>query len=70
MASVTSLDKDMRKLRMDRYTPQAAKEIREFIEAALGECMPTDDLMKDLKDGVALCKYDFYSVFPLTEPIC
>ncbi len=70
MASVASLDKDMRKLRMDRYTPQAANEVRKFIEAALGESMPTDDLMKDLKDGVALCKYDFSIIFPLIETLC
>ena len=58
MASVTSLDKDMRKLRMDRYTPQAEKETRTFIEDTLGERLPGADLLVDLKDGVALCKYD------------
>ena len=27
MASVTSLDKDLRKMRLDKYTPQAANEV-------------------------------------------
>lgn len=59
MASVTSLDKDMRKLRMDRYTPQAAKEVRDWIEGILGERLASGDLMEALKDGVALCKCVF-----------
>lgn len=57
MASVTSLDQDMRKLRLDRYTPGAAKEVRNWIEGILGEKLPPGDLMDALKDGVALCKY-------------
>jgi hypothetical protein len=56
MASVTSLDKDMRKLRLDRYTPQAASEVRTFIEDSLGERLANGDLLESLKDGVALCK--------------
>ncbi|TVY50891.1 Transgelin [Lachnellula cervina] len=56
MASVTSLDKDMRKLRLDRYTPQAANEVRTFVEDSLGERLPPGDLLESLKDGVALCK--------------
>ncbi|EXJ88730.1 hypothetical protein A1O1_05662 [Capronia coronata CBS 617.96] len=56
MASVTSLDQDMRKLRLDRYTPGAAKEVRSWIEGILGEKLPEGDLMAALKDGVALCK--------------
>ncbi|RDL41334.1 uncharacterized protein BP5553_01313 [Venustampulla echinocandica] len=56
MASVTSLDKDMRKLRLDRYTPQAANEVRSFIEESLGERLAQGDLLESLKDGVALCK--------------
>ncbi|KAG0645244.1 Calponin [Hyphodiscus hymeniophilus] len=56
MASVTSLDKDMRKLRLDRYTPQAANEVRSFIEESLGERLAGGDLLDVLKDGVALCK--------------
>jgi transgelin len=57
MASVTSLDHDMKKLRLDRYTPGAANEIRAWIEAMLGERLAAGDLMNALKDGVALCKY-------------
>jgi hypothetical protein len=56
MAMVNSLDKDMRQLRMDRYTPQAANEVRTFIEEALGERLPHADLIDSLKDGVALCR--------------
>lgn len=57
MASVTSLDHDMRKLRLDRYTPAAANQVRSWIEDALGEPLAPGDLMDALKDGVALCKY-------------
>jgi transgelin len=56
MASVSSLDQDMRKLRLDRYTPAAAREIRSWIESMLGERLQAGDLMDALKDGVALCK--------------
>jgi hypothetical protein len=56
MASVTSLDKDLRKLRLDKYTPAAANEARQWIEGVLGERLPGDDLLEGLKDGVALCK--------------
>lgn len=35
MASVTSLDQDMRRLRMERVTPQAEEEVRAFIQASL-----------------------------------
>jgi hypothetical protein len=56
MASVSSLDQDMRKLRLDRYTPAAANEIRGWIEGVLGERLQSGDLMEALKDGVALCK--------------
>lgn len=57
MASVSSLDQDMRKLRLDRYTPGAANEIRSWIEEVLGEQLAAGDLMEALRDGVALCKY-------------
>lgn len=57
MASVTSLDKDLRKLRLDKYTPAAANEARSWIEDRLGEKLPLPDLLESLKDGVALCKY-------------
>ena len=56
MASVTSLDSDMRKLRLDRYTPQSANEVRSFIEESLGERLGESDLLASLKDGVTLCK--------------
>lgn len=56
MASVSSLDKDLRKLRLDRYTPAAANEVRSWIENILGERLPGNDLLEGLKDGAALCK--------------
>jgi hypothetical protein len=56
MASVTSLDKDLRKLRLDKYTPAAANEAKTWIEGILGERLPSADLLDGLKDGVALCK--------------
>ena len=56
MASVTSLDQDMKSLRLGRYTPQAAAELRAWIEAALGEPLPAGDLLDALKDGTALCR--------------
>lgn len=56
MASVTSLDQDMRKLRMDRYTPKAANEVRIWIENTLGEQLPAGDLLDALKDGTVLCR--------------
>jgi hypothetical protein len=63
MASVTSLDSDMRKMRMDLNTTEARNEVRAFIEESLGERFGGDDdeedkqaLFNRLKDGVALCK--------------
>ncbi|KAH8205734.1 hypothetical protein TruAng_000010 [Truncatella angustata] len=56
MASVSSLDKDLRKLRLDRYTPAAANEVRSWIEGTIGERLPGGDLLEGLKDGQALCK--------------
>ncbi|KAI2621865.1 hypothetical protein GGS21DRAFT_378272 [Xylaria nigripes] len=56
MASVSSLDKDLRKLRLDKYTPAAADEARSWIEGILGSALPSTDLLEGLKDGVALCK--------------
>lgn len=56
MASVTSLDKDLRNMRLSKYTPKAANEIRDWIEEVLGEKLPAGDLLESLKDGVALCK--------------
>ena len=56
MASVSSLDEDVRKMRLDKYTPQAANETRSWIETTLGERLPGGDLLEALKDGVSLCK--------------
>ena len=58
MASVSSLDKDLRNLRLGRYTPEAAQEVRSWIEEILGERLIPGDLLDALKDGIALCKYD------------
>lgn len=57
MASVSSLDKDLRNMRLDKYTPQRANEAREWIEEILGENLKSGDLLEALKDGIALCKY-------------
>lgn len=63
MASVSSLDKDMRNIRLSKYTPQAANEVRTWIEDVLGERLGTGDLLDALKDGVALCKYAMHFQF-------
>jgi len=62
MASVSSLDADMKRLRMGRYTPQAAKEVKVWIEDTLGESMPSGDLLEVLKDGTILCRYVSYTM--------
>ncbi|EEP80317.1 conserved hypothetical protein [Uncinocarpus reesii 1704] len=64
MASVTSLDKDLKSLRLSRYTPQAANEIRDWIEEVLREKLPAGDLLDALKDGVALCRLANLAVGP------
>ncbi|KAI1483832.1 hypothetical protein F4774DRAFT_105307 [Daldinia eschscholtzii] len=64
MASVTSLDKDLRKLRLEKYTPAAANEARSWIESVLGSKLPSNDLLDGLKDGVALCKLVNLAVGP------
>ncbi|KAL2257888.1 hypothetical protein VTK26DRAFT_9005 [Humicola hyalothermophila] len=64
MTSVTSLDKDLRKLRLDKYTPAAANEARQWIESVLGMRLPGDDLLDGLRDGVALCKLVNLAVGP------
>ncbi|KAI9823172.1 MAG: hypothetical protein M1832_002615 [Thelocarpon impressellum] len=56
MASVSSLDKDLRNMRLSKYSPQAAKEVREWIEEVLSERLAAGDLLDALKDGQALCK--------------
>ncbi|KAI0201436.1 hypothetical protein F4808DRAFT_126709 [Astrocystis sublimbata] len=64
MASVTSLDKDLRRLRLEKYTPAAAAEARNWIEGILGAKLPSADLLEGLKDGVALCKLVNLAVGP------
>ncbi|KAI0548096.1 hypothetical protein F4679DRAFT_551946 [Xylaria curta] len=64
MASVSSLDKDLRKLRLEKYTPAAAAEARSWIESILGTSLPSTDLLEGLKDGVALCKLVNLAVGP------
>ncbi|PWY88544.1 hypothetical protein BO70DRAFT_359997 [Aspergillus heteromorphus CBS 117.55] len=64
MASVTSLDKDLRNLRLSRYTPQAAAEVRDWIEEALQDRLKAGDLLDALKDGVALCRLVNLAVSP------
>ncbi|KUI65200.1 Transgelin [Cytospora mali] len=56
MSTVSGLDRDLRRLRLEKYTPAAANEAREWIEGILGEPLPAGDLLVALKDGVALCK--------------
>jgi hypothetical protein len=68
MASVSSLDKDLRKLRLDKYTPAAANEAKQWIERVLGERLPPGDLLEGLKDGVALCKYAFVASYFSVSP--
>lgn len=56
MASVSSLDKDLAKLRLSKYTPQAANEVKSWIESTLNESLGNDDLMDILHDGTVLCR--------------
>lgn len=65
MASVSSLDKDLRKMRLDKYTPAAANEARAWIENILGDRLAPGDLLEALKDGVALCQYVTPQCLPL-----
>ncbi|KAI6091019.1 hypothetical protein F4821DRAFT_210452 [Hypoxylon rubiginosum] len=64
MASVTSLDKDLRKMRLDKYTPAAANEAKSWIEGVLGARLPSNDLLDGLKDGTALCRLVNLAVGP------
>lgn len=66
MASVSSLDKDLRMSRNARYTPAAANEVKSWIEGVLGEKLAGSDLLDGLKDGVALCKYGFPPPSPIS----
>ncbi|KAL5612603.1 hypothetical protein BROUX41_004302 [Berkeleyomyces rouxiae] len=56
MASVSSLDKDLRRLRLEKYTVSSVNEVRSWIESSLGEKLASDDLLEALRDGVALCR--------------
>ncbi|EGX45079.1 hypothetical protein AOL_s00173g180 [Orbilia oligospora ATCC 24927] len=56
MASVSSLDKDLAKLRLGKYTVQASNEAKAWIESTLGEPLLADDLMDALHDGTVLCR--------------
>ncbi|OKL64511.1 hypothetical protein UA08_00460 [Talaromyces atroroseus] len=64
MASVTSLDKDLRNMRLSKYTPQAADEVRDWIEGVLHQKLPPGDLLDVLKDGVVLCRLVNLAVSP------
>ncbi|KAK2871578.1 hypothetical protein FQN49_003044 [Arthroderma sp. PD_2] len=64
MASVSSLDKDLRNMRLSKYTPQAANEVRAWIEETLQEKLQNGDLLEALRDGVALCRLVNLAVGP------
>ncbi|KAM5431905.1 calponin [Microsporum canis] len=64
MASVSSLDKDLRNMRLSKYTPQAANEVRDWIEETLREKLRNGDLLEALRDGVALCRLVNLAVGP------
>lgn len=54
---VTSLDADLRALRHSKYNLQLADQAKIWIfKEVLKENIPSDDLIKLLKDGVILCK--------------
>ena len=55
MASVSSLDKDLRAMRLDKYTPARANEVRKWIESVLDDKINAD-LLDPLKDGSILCR--------------
>ncbi|EPS36234.1 hypothetical protein H072_10292 [Dactylellina haptotyla CBS 200.50] len=56
MASVSSLDKDLAKLRLGKYTVQAEQETKSWIESVLNESLGGGDLMEALHDGTVLCR--------------
>jgi hypothetical protein len=56
MASVSSLDKDLSRLRRAKYTPQQAEEVKTWIAESLHDTLGTGDLMDILKDGSLLCR--------------
>lgn len=58
MASVSSLDQDMRRLRTQKgKDPAAVSETTRWIEETLDQKLPAGDLMDALKDGTVLCQY-------------
>lgn len=57
MASVSSLDQDMRRLRMERVTSEAENEVRTFIEQSLKTRLPEGSLFDSLRNGLILCEY-------------
>ena len=67
MASVSSLDKDLRQMRLDKYTPQAAKEVRDWIEEIVGKGLHSGDLLEALKDGLVLCRQGLVSAVAVPE---
>lgn len=64
MASVSSLDTDLRQMRLEKYTPQAAKEVRDWIEEVLGDRIQDGDLIEALRDGMVLCRLVNKAVSP------
>jgi hypothetical protein len=72
MASVSSLDNDLRQMRLDKYTPRATNEVRAWIEEVLGDKLAPGDLLDALKDGVALCRlvYERIGLMSITDTIC
>lgn len=50
MASVTSLDQDMRRLRMERVTPKAEEEVRNFIQTSLKDKLVENDTQTRAKN--------------------
>lgn len=58
MASVSSLDKDLSRLRSAKYSVKDSEEVKSWISEILKTPLPEGkDLMDCLKDGVLLCRY-------------
>lgn len=58
MASVSSLDKDLSRLRLAKYGAKDSEEIKKWFSVVLKAPLPDGkDLMDCLKDGVLLCRY-------------
>ncbi|KAL7270919.1 calponin [Rhizina undulata] len=56
MALVSSLDKDLSRLRLQKYSLEAAQEVKDWISEVLGERLGNGDLMAELKNGTLLCR--------------